>query len=241
MQKLPILSVRLAVQIVVGLSVFAASSEASCATLSKQGYTVNGTVDPISCKAFGGAWVSDCCMPCSVNLLAEGSIVVDNKEIFHRMDEVLSFKYTNQPKVLQLLPGLYTRPGNCESTINYDSIQIIGVCGNAFTKIDCNRSAYHFKLTGRNITIQGLALVNGISADNGGCISIIAPATGVTLVDSFLFNCVSYKNGGAISLISTDLQQLSESIAISMIGECRIENCSATNSGGALYVMVARR
>ncbi len=228
------------VQIIAVLFIsFSIRSEAGCAILSRIGYTVQNTSDSISCRDFGGAWVSDCCISCSLNQFARGSVIADN-EIFARMEEALSFNYSNPPKLLQLLPGAYSRPGNCESIINYNSVQIIGVCGRAFTKIDCNQTAFHFKLTERNITIQGLTLVNGKNVENGGCIAITPPATGMTLVDSFLVNCFSYKNGGAISL-STDLLQRSQGVAISIIGECRIENCSAKNSGGALYIMVASR
>jgi hypothetical protein len=229
------------VQIIAGLLIyFSMRSEAGCTSLSRIGYVVDDSINSISCRDFGGAWVLECCIRCSVNIMASGAILVDN-EIFTRMDEALSFNYSNPPKVLQLLPGAYHRPGNCESTINYDSIQLIGVCGNAFTKLDCDQSAFHFKLTGRNITIQGLTLMNGKNVENGGCISITPPATGITLVDTFLVNCISYSNGGAISLGSTDLMQQSQSLSISMIGGCRIENCSAKNNGGALYVVAASR
>jgi hypothetical protein len=214
-------------------------SEAGCANISRLGYEVDGKVDSVLCRAIGGVWILDCCVPCSVNALSRGSIVVDN-EIFSSIEESLSFRYSYRPKMLQLLPGVYTAPGNCESTINYDSVQIIGICGNSFTKIDCNQSAFHFKLTGQNISIQGLQLVNGKSVENGGCIAIIPPATGINLVDTFLLNCVSNQNGGAISLSSTDLLQ-NQSVAISMTGECRIENCIAKGSGGALYITVTRR
>jgi hypothetical protein len=231
----------LSVQIIVGLlASYFVSSEAGCANISKLGYQVDGTLNSSSCREFGGAWILDCCMPCSVNSLARGSIVVGS-DFFPRLEEALSFNYSLPPKMLQLLPGVYPRPGNCESTINYDSVQIIGVCGNAFTKIDCNKSAFHFKITGRNITIQGLTLVNGFSSENGGCIAVTPPATGMTLVDNFLLNCVSYQNGGAISFSSKDLQQFSQSVEISIIGECRIENCSAKDSGGAVYITVASR
>ncbi len=228
---------RIAVQIIVGLIIFSTRSEGKCSNLSNLGYEVDGTVDSISCRDLGGAWVLDCCIPCSVNAWAGGSIVVDNA-IFPSIKTALSFNYSLPPKILQLLPGVYLPFGNCESNINYDSVQIIGICGSAFTKIDCNSSAFHFQITGRKITIKGLTLENGFSNENGGCIAITPPATEMTLVDAFLLNCVSDKNGGAISLSSTDLP--SPSIAISMNGACRIENCSA-KSGGAIYITVESR
>jgi predicted outer membrane repeat protein len=169
--------------------------------------------------------------------MARGLIIAENR-FFPRMEAALSFNYSRQLKLLLVLPGVYPAPGNCKSTINYDSVQIIGVCGHQFTKFDCNGSSFHFKVTGQNITIQGLQLMNGNSDENGGCIAITPPATGITIIDTFLLNCFSEKNGGAISF--TDQLQESHSIAISILGESSIESCSAVN-GGALYISMDSR
>jgi hypothetical protein len=235
-------SMRSSMHIVFGLIFFyfSAPSEASCANFSRLGYVVNEIGDSNRCRDIGGAWVSDCCIPCASNSRAGGLIVVDT-DFFPRMEEALSFTYSTPPKILQLLPGVYPLSGNCHSTVNYDSAQIIGVCGSSFTKIDCNQSAFHFKITGSNVTLQGLTLANGFSVENGGCITIIPPATGMTLVDSSLLNCMSYQSGGAISVGSPAAMQISPSVSISLIGNCRIENCSAKSNGGAIYITVASR
>ncbi len=226
------------VHIILWLMFYSAPSEATCTSLSKLGYTIaDSTVNSTSCRNFGGAWVSDCCLPCSINAMARGLIIAENR-FFPRMEAALSFNYSRQLKLLLVLPGVYPAPGNCKSTINYDSVQIIGVCGHQFTKFDCNGSSFHFKVTGQNITIQGLQLMNGNSDENGGCIAITPPATGITIIDTFLLNCFSEKNGGAISF--TDQLQESHSIAISILGESSIESCSAVN-GGALYISMDSR
>jgi hypothetical protein len=229
-----------AVQITVCLIFFSASSDASCLNLSNLGYDVDLMASAIQCRDLGGAWILDCCVPCFSNSMARGLIIVGNA-IFSRFQDALSFDFTFPPTMLQLLPGVYTQGGNCRSTVTYDSVQIIGVCGSKFTTIDCNRSEFHFKLTGRNVTIQGLTLVNGFSVEDGGCISIRPPASGINLVESFLLNCISYQNGGAISLGNADLLPISPSVSISLAGGCRIVNCSAKKNGGAMYIMVASR
>jgi hypothetical protein len=215
-------------------------TDATCAELSTLGTIVLENMRQLYCQAAGGAWVLDCCIRCAENL--RGGVVRGNS-IYSSLSDALSSNLSNSlnSNNLELLPGLYTGIENCHLSLVENQMHIIGVCGAHFTAIDCGKLYYHMKISGRNFILEGLTLLNGFSYQNGGCIAIALPATGITVVDSVLYHCVSYQNGGAISFDGTSPDVVSQNLSITIRGNSRIENCSASQKGGAFYIVVTNR
>jgi hypothetical protein len=193
--------------------------------------------EPASCKARSGAWVMNCCLECGANKFKNGAVVLQENNLFRDIKIAVQSSTPNVTNMFQMLPGIYVGNGNCGLHMNnYVSAQFTGVCGASYTAIDCNRSAYHLKWTGNSLTLNNITFKNGFSAENGGCVSVLQPGATITLIDTILVNCVSYQNGGALSIDNLDASQPSQSVSISMNGSSRIENCTARGHGGALYL-----
>ena len=220
-----------------GFCLIIASAQATCANFSAAGYQVTSDSNSGNCNGNGGEWVLGCCIACGPNKFATGLIVSGNT-IFSSIENAF---LSNISSTLQFLPGVYRGPAYCGVSISNDLVQLLGVCGPALTTIDCGQSSPHFMVRGQNFTIQGLTLRNGQSAGSGGCISILSPGAGIALIDTILSNCVSFQDGGAISVNNADQSLPSQSVSISITGQSRIENCSARQHGGALYMSIASR
>ena len=208
-----------------------------CSDIVTAGYQTIVARDVVSCNSLNGVWIPDCCIACENNKDASGAVILENI-LFSNITSAVLSSIVNSTSKFSLLPGVYQGADNCGINVPNYASRMIGVCGALYTSINCNNSLYHFKVMGYSFELNGLTLINGFNADNGGCVSMMTPGAVLMLTDSKLIHCISYQNGGAINMNNVDMSQQSQSASVSITGKSSIENCSAKLNGGALYLAV---
>jgi predicted outer membrane repeat protein len=155
---------------------------------------------------------------------------------------------------LDIPPGYYTSL-DCGIDVQADNVTIKSSMRNVV--IDCLGMARHFNISGSNVTIEGLLLLNGTSPTDtpnnildGGCILIQGNNT--VIRDSSFVNCWAAENGGAISvsnmktfvrLAGVNIRQSNASLGggVWSRGLLTLDNCTLTFNtarlhGGAVFI-----
>jgi predicted outer membrane repeat protein len=119
--------------------------------------------------------------------------------------------------------GVYSGSLCCGQVIRVSNVLIRSQNMSDVT-IDCVSQHRHFDIIAPNVSIEGIALINGFSRDSGGCVS--GNTTGISLSMCRLENCSSLGNGGGMLL---------GLLAGATLQNVTIQRCSAV-TGSAIFV-----
>ena len=153
--------------------------------------------------------------------------------------------------IVTLADGVYSGKLCCGQLIRVSNVTIRAQNSDKVT-IDCVSQYQHFNIIAVNVSVQGIALINGFSTKSGGCVS--GNVSGISFKMCRLENCATLGNGGgmwlgpmaAITLQSLTIQSstainggaiyASSASSVTILEHFMIRLNSASGYGGGLYI-----
>jgi hypothetical protein len=139
-------------------------------------------------------------------------------------------------RVILLAPGVYDDALDCSSDVSDFSnlhVQLVSAHGSMNTRVDCQHTRRFLDVANGRTLLQGLTIVNGYHASEGGALKLASGNH--TLVDVEIFDCHSGGVGGAIHAQNVHLY--TQDVTIHDCTVPRSTNASESNGyGGAMML-----